>query len=79
MKKITDNLLLEIVDLLDRSDKALNILERNGKNIITYSDLKKELQEMSRSLKDRYTLEEYSNPNSRNARLEREKNSGREL
>ena len=73
MYKIDSIMLLEFKDLIDRADKAINVLERNNKNKIVYPELKKDLQKMSEKLESRFTLSEFSDINKRNRELDKNK------
>ena len=54
MPKLTDEKIKQIIDLLDRSDKAINNLERANSNKMIYPQLKSSLQKMHDELKSRY-------------------------
>lgn len=75
MRKVSEEFLLEVEELIDKSNDAINNLERLGNNKRIYLDLKKRLQNMSDKLKSQYglALSEYKDINARNKWLEKEK------
>lgn len=74
MYKITTDKLLKVVNVINRADRAINNLERLGRNQIIYPELKKEMQLICDELKSQYSLNEYTDPNARNSELEKLKN-----
>lgn len=73
MYKVSGNLLEEVVKILDRSDNAINTLERLGSNKRIYDELKRDIQKLSDKIKSQYALDEFTNPNLRNEKLEEQK------
>lgn len=73
MRKITEQLLLEISKTLNDASDAMNNLERMNKNKILYPSLKSHIQGLATKIEDQYGLREYSNINSRDDMLEQEK------
>lgn len=57
--KVSSTRLIRAVELLKRADKALNTLEKNGKNTIIYPELKKEIQDEIEILMSNYALEDF--------------------
>lgn len=51
--------LIKITKLLERSDKALNILDNGHNNAELYHTLKKEIQDCIQELKNVYDLENF--------------------
>ncbi len=73
MFKVKVDILQRITDVLDRSNDAINNLERLHSNKSLYPDLKKQIQKLSDELKSRYPIDEFTNPNARNEALDKEK------
>lgn len=71
MYKITDSLLLEVKEVLARSDKAINVLQRAGNNKIIYPELQKDLQSLLEKLNSQYSLAEFVDPGARDKMLRR--------
>lgn len=57
--KVSSSKLIKIIKLLERADSAMNILERDGKNKILFTDLKKEIQDEVAEVKVMYDLESF--------------------
>lgn len=73
MAKIPDSKLIELVSMIDRLEKAVNILEALPVGKRVYQQLKAEAQQLSEEVKSRYFLKEYSDINARDKWLEQEK------
>jgi hypothetical protein len=57
--KVSSSRIIKLTQLLVRADKAMNVLERNGKNKIIYPELKKEIQDEIEEVKSMYGLEDF--------------------
>jgi len=73
MRKINEDLLLNITKTLKRYDKAVNNLERLTGCKIIYPELKKDGQMLMDLLEDQYGLREYVDENARDKALEKAK------
>lgn len=73
MRKISEDLLLDIAKMLKRYDKAMNVLERQNNNKIIYPELKKDGQALAERIEDQYGLREYTDPMARDKMLEKAK------
>lgn len=73
MRKISEELLLEISKTLTRTADAINNLERLNSNKIIYPELKRDVHNLAEKLEDQYGLREYSNIEARDEMLEKEK------
>lgn len=63
MFKTSSTELIEIVKTLDKANFAINTLERNGQNKILFFETKKQIQDLSEKIKDRYGLREFNDFN----------------
>lgn len=54
MFEVSEEKMAQIIKLLDRSDFAINTLERANNNRMLFTDLKSEVQKLSEELKSRY-------------------------
>lgn len=57
--KVDSGRLIKVTKLLERSDKALNILDNGHNNAELYHSLKKEIQDCVEELKSVYDLESF--------------------
>lgn len=57
--KVDSGRLIKVTKLLERSDKALNILDNGHNNAELYHSLKKDIQDCVEELKSLYDLESF--------------------
>ena len=73
MRKISEQLLIDISKTLNDASDAINNLEKMNKNNILYPTLKKRVQDMAIKLEDQYGLREYNDELARDKMLEKAK------
>lgn len=73
MRKISEDLLIEVSKMLKRYDKALNNMERLNNNKIIYPELKKDGQILADKIESQYGLREYIDELARDKVLEKAK------
>lgn len=78
MRKISEDLLLDISKTLNDAADAMNNLERLNNNKILYPTLKKHVQDMAAKLEDQYGLREYYDITARDRMLEKAKKDARQ-
>jgi uncharacterized protein YheU (UPF0270 family) len=65
MHKVTTQMMIDINNLLDRSIKAMNHLQRSGGNKILYPELNKDLHAMVDRINSQYSLKEFTDAGER--------------